>query len=315
MKHNILGKTGILVSELCFGTLVMGPLQADMDISTGMHLLEYAYDHGITLFDTAHLYRTYPYFQGLPPHKKQKMVINSKSYAYSYQDMIQQIEYGLKSIDRDYFDIFMLHEQESVMTLKGHSEALQAMKDAKKAGKIRAIGVSTHTVTLVRDLLLHPEFEVVHPIFNKASHGLREGSIEELMIALKALYEAGTGIFVMKPLGGGRLYLDFLESLQFVHHFPYKHAVAVGVKNEAEIDVNLAIFEDRYTDDMLPGLNLKEKKLFYRRDLCALCFECIEACHFDVISKGEDRVEFDLSKCVACGYCIGHCPHMAIRVL
>jgi aryl-alcohol dehydrogenase-like predicted oxidoreductase/ferredoxin len=315
VKINPLGKTGILVSELCFGTLVMGPLQANLDILEGQHLLEHAFDLGVTLFDTAHLYKTYPYFFEIPSHKKQNMVISSKSYAYTYLDMQKQIEDGLRAIGRDYFDVFMLHEQESVMTLKGHSEAIEAMKDAKKAGKIRSIGVSTHTVSLVRDLLLHPEFEVVHPIFNKASHGLREGNIEDMMEAVKNLYQGGAGIIVMKPLGGGRLYQDFLDSLKFTHHYPYKHSVACGVKNEAEIEVNIAIFEDRYTDSMLSKLSLKEKKLFYRRDLCALCEECLSFCHFDVISLGKDTIDFDLSKCVSCGYCIAHCPNMAIRVL
>lgn len=315
MKHNLLGNTGILVSELCFGTLVMGPLQANLDSSRGQHLLEYAFDHGITLFDTAHLYKTYPYFSGLPSHKKQKMIINSKSYAHTYSDMTNHIDEGLRAIGRDYFDVFMLHEQESVLTIKGHKEALRAMQDAKKAGKIRAVGLSTHTVTLVRDLLLHPEFEVVHPIFNQASHGLREGTIVEMMQALENLYQAGYGIFVMKPLGGGRLYQDFLASLNFVHHYPHKHAVAVGVKNEQEIDINIAIFEDRYSEEMAEKLQLKEKKLFYRRDLCALCQECLSFCHFDVIHQEENTMVFDLTKCVACGYCIAHCPNMAIRVL
>lgn len=315
MKYNPLGKTGIVVSELAFGTLVMGPLQANIEVSQGQRLLEYAFDRGITFFDTAHLYQTYPYFKGISDQKKQSMVINSKSYAYTYEEMTAQIEEGLHGIGRDYFDCFMLHEQESVLTLKGHQEALRAMIDAKKAGKIRAIGVSTHTVTLVRDLLLHPEFEVVHPIFNKASHGLREGTIEEMMTAVQNLYQAGVGIFVMKPLGGGRLYQDFLDSLQFVHQYPYHHAVAVGVKNEAEIKVNVAIFEDRYEESMRDTLSLHEKKLFYRRGLCALCGECIQFCHFGVISRGTDTMLFDLSKCVSCGYCIAHCPNIAIRVL
>jgi len=293
----------------------MGPLQANLPIPEGQHLLEYAFDLGITLFDTAHLYRTYPYFTGIPNHTKQKMVINSKSYAFTYTEMKEHIEKGLEAIGRDYFDIFMLHEQESVLTLKGHEDAFRAMEDAKKEGKIRSIGVSTHTVTLVRDLMLHPEFEVVHPIFNKASHGLREGNIDDMKKAVQKLYQAGMGIFLMKPLGGGRLYLDFLSSLQFVHEYPFKQAVAVGVKNEAEIEINIAIFEDRFEESMLKKLSLHEKKLFYRRDLCALCYECLEFCHFDVISKGEDTVVFDLAKCVSCGYCIAHCPHMAIRVL
>ena len=51
MKINQLGQTGILVSELCFGTLVMGPLQANLSIQDGSELLSFAFDLGINFFD------------------------------------------------------------------------------------------------------------------------------------------------------------------------------------------------------------------------------------------------------------------------
>ena len=55
MKYNILGRTGIKVSELCFGILPMGPLQADMPADEGGELLLSAMEQGITFFDTAQM--------------------------------------------------------------------------------------------------------------------------------------------------------------------------------------------------------------------------------------------------------------------
>lgn len=316
MKQNWLGRTGIKVSELCFGTLVMGPLQANLPVYEGSDLLAYALDLGVTFFDTAHLYQTYQYFKPLSPSQKQKMVINSKSYAYTYQDMMECIETDLKAIDRDYFDIFMLHEQESTLTLKGHQDAVQAMIKAKEQGKIRAIGVSTHSATLTRDLLFHPEFEVVHPLFNRVGQGMLHGTFEDMDKAIRLLYASGVGIYTMKSLAGGRLYLSFLEELTFIRDYPYKHAAAIGTKNKNEMAVDVAIFENRYEESMKNLLQLEEKKIFYRSDLCALCYRCIDACSSGVISKDAmGKLVFQWDQCCCCGYCIASCPQFALRVL
>lgn len=316
MKLNLLGKTGLQVSEICFGTLVMGPLQANLSVQEGSDLIAYALDLGINFFDTAHLYQTYPYFKSLSSSQKQKMVITSKSYDYTYQDMMECIETDLKAIKRDYFDIFMLHEQESTLTLKGHQDAFRAMVKAKEQGKIRAIGVSTHSATLVRDLLFHPEFEVVHPLFNRVGQGMLHGNFQDMDRSIRALYKSGVGIYTMKPLAGGRLYLTFLEELSFIRDYPYKHSVAIGTKNKNEIAVDVAIFENHYEESMKNMLQLEEKKIFYRSELCALCYQCIETCSSEVISKDPvGKLAFQWDKCCCCGYCIASCPQFALRVL
>ncbi|MDD4663276.1 MAG: aldo/keto reductase [Caldisericia bacterium] len=316
MNVNPLGCTGIPVSELCFGTLVIGPLQANLSIQDGSELLAYSLDLGINFFDTAELYLTYPYFKPLSISQKQRMVINSKSYAYAYRDMMDSIENGLKAIDRDYFDIFMLHEQESLLTLKGHQDALRAMIKAKEQGKIRAIGISTHSVQLTKDLLLHPEIEVVFPLFNRVGQGLLHGTFEEMDQAIQNLYKNGFGIFTMKPLAGGRLYQSFLEELTYMRDYPHKHAIAVGTKNKNEILVDVAIFENRYEESMKGLLQLTEKRIFYRSELCIFCYTCITTCSSKVISKTENgKLSFDWDKCCCCGYCIASCPQFALRVL
>jgi len=317
VNKKLLGSTQIVVSEMAFGTLVLSPLQANVSPKESQYLLEYAFEQGINFFDTAHLYQTYSFFTHIPSHIKNQMVISSKSYQPDYKGMMEEIEYGLKEINRDYFDIFMLHEQESIYTLKGHKGALEAIMDAKKQGKVRAIGISTHSVELTKQLLLHPEFEVIHPIFNQVGHGLIHGTLEQQIENIKNLYNAGVGLFVMKPLGGGRLYKDFYDSLSWIRDFPYKHAVAIGVKNKQELIVDIAIFEKTYSPEMAHDLHLEGKKLFYNRSLCCLCMQCTKACQFNALEycAEEDKIQIHYESCVTCGYCVAHCTSLALRIL
>jgi len=316
MNYKQLGKTPLRVSELCFGTLVMSPLQANLPLNEGQALLEYAIERGINFFDTAELYQSYAYFRSLSSSKKNSLVIASKSYAVDEKEMTKAIEECLQELDRDYIDIFKLHEQESVLTLKGHRGALEAMQKAKEQGKIRAIGVSTHSVKLVDQLALHPEYEVIHPLFNYMGHGYMHGTIEEQEENIKKLYLSGKGIYVMKPFGGGRFSMDFQTAFSYVDQYPYKHAIAIGMKNRAEIDANCALIEGTFHPDMIPSLRLHEKKLFYRRALCAGCLTCVDACPSNAIHASADggiRIHHD--SCVLCGYCLSKCPHLALRLL
>lgn len=67
----------------------------------------------------------------------------------------------------------MLHEQESLLTLKGHREALKRLKQFKDEGIIRAVGISTHFIGCVNATALFPEIEVIHPIINKRESGYK----------------------------------------------------------------------------------------------------------------------------------------------
>ncbi|WP_446916691.1 aldo/keto reductase, partial [Klebsiella pneumoniae] len=81
------------------------------------------------------------------------------------------VKKALKELDTDYIDIFMLHEQESLLTLKGHKGALNRLVELKEAGYIRAIGISTHFIGCVNATALFPEIEVIHPIINRRGVG------------------------------------------------------------------------------------------------------------------------------------------------
>nr|WP_250160186.1 aldo/keto reductase [Caloranaerobacter azorensis] len=63
MEYRNLGKTNIKVSRICFGSLTMGPLQANLPIETGANIIKYAYERGINFLDTAELYDNYEYIK------------------------------------------------------------------------------------------------------------------------------------------------------------------------------------------------------------------------------------------------------------
>jgi len=63
MKKYSLGKTGIKVTELCFGALPIGPLQANISVKKGAKLIRTALERGINFIDTAEVYQTYPHIK------------------------------------------------------------------------------------------------------------------------------------------------------------------------------------------------------------------------------------------------------------
>ena len=81
MQTTSLGRSGLKVSRLCFGTLTMSPLQKDLSPKEGARLLIHAYERGVTFLDTADLYGTYPHIS-LALKDAPDYVISTKAYCY-----------------------------------------------------------------------------------------------------------------------------------------------------------------------------------------------------------------------------------------
>ena len=81
MIYHELGRTGINVSKLCFGSLTMGPFQRNLTPAQGAALFECAFSHGVNFVDTAEIYGTYPHLREAV-RLKPDLVVCSKSYAY-----------------------------------------------------------------------------------------------------------------------------------------------------------------------------------------------------------------------------------------
>lgn len=316
MEKRKLGNTDIEVSRLCFGSLTMGPLQTKQSPEEGGRLLLHAFEKGINFVDTAELYQTYDHIgYALKNWDRSKVIIATKSYAYSKETGEASLKKALKDMGTDYVDFFLLHEQESDHTIRGHYEALEYFMKMKEAGYIRGLGISTHTVAAVEASLKYDEIQLIHPIVNVKGLGIQDGTIEEMLSALTKAHNLGKGIFGMKPLGGGNLLKNFQECFDFVLNLPILDSIAVGMQSKEELDVNVAIFEGKTIDQASLGkIQAKERKLdisFW----CQGCGICMDHCSHKALTIVDDKIQVDHDKCVLCSYCSQYCPNFCIKVI
>ncbi len=316
MEKRKLGNTGIEVSRLCFGSLTMGPLQTNQSPKEGGDLLLYGFDKGINFIDTAELYETYDHIgHALNYIDRDRLVIATKSYAYSSKTAEDSLKKALKEMGTDYIDFFLLHEQESEHTIRGHYEAIEYFLKMKEKGYIKGVGLSTHTIAGVKGSLKYKEIEVIHPIVNINGLGIQDGSIEDMLVALNDAHSLGKGIFGMKPLGGGNLLRDFRRCFDFVLNLPVLDSIAVGMQSREEIDVNVSIFEGREIDRLsLDKIKSKKRKL-HISNWCEVCGICVDHCSHKALKIANDRIEIDYGKCVLCSYCSSYCPNFCIKVI
>ena len=314
MQTRTLGRSSLTVSRLCFGTLTMSPLQCDLSPREGADLLVYAYERGVRFLDTADLYGTYPHIR-LALKDAPDYVISTKAYCYDQATAQAALERAFEGVGRDYIDLFMLHEQESLYTLRGHEEALVYLARQREKGHIGAVGVSTHFCGCVRAAPRFDMIDVIHPLINVGGIGIQDGTRQDMEDAIAAARAHNIGIFAMKPLGGGHLISSNAEALTYARDNPLLDSVATGMQSIAEIDANVAFFENApEADARLDGLKDRPRSIMVH-DWCEGCGRCAERCRQHAIAVVDGRATVDVEKCVFCGYCARVCPQFCIKVV
>lgn len=153
-----LGRTGLKVSRLCFGTMTIGSSQWKpwvLDKAEAKPVLERCLDLGITFFDTANWYSTGeserilgPTLMSLVP--RDRLVLATKAYypmsddpsdrGLSRKHLMSSIDASLQRLGTDYIDLFVVHAFDTGTPVE---ETMQALHDIVKAGKVRYLGAST----------------------------------------------------------------------------------------------------------------------------------------------------------------------------
>ncbi|MDK2936869.1 MAG: 1-deoxyxylulose-5-phosphate synthase [Eubacteriaceae bacterium] len=314
MKENQLGKTGIKVSRMCFGSLTIGPLQKNIKLSESRKIIARTLEQGVYFFDTADLYNTYDHLSHAIKIKKD-VVIATKSYDYTSEGVDLRLSRALKELGRDYVDIYMLHEQESEKTIEGHWEAIERLLYYKKIGAVRAIGISTHRVEGVLATLNFPEIEVVHPLINLTGIGIEDGGVKEMEAAIALAHQQGKGLYGMKPLGGGNLLAQKKACFDYVLGLKSLDAIAIGVQSVDEVDYNIKKFNGEMIDDELEKRLTQSEKSLMISDWCRGCGQCAAHCSHGAIQIINGQAVVDKERCVLCCYCSAYCHDFCIKVI
>lgn len=317
MKKVRLGQTQLEVSEMCFGALPMGPIQARISEEAGGDLILAALRQGVNFIDTAETYKTYPYIRRALDQFDGEVIIATKSPAQTYADMESSIELALKSLGREQIEIFLLHAARvTPAVFEERAGAFQCLVDYKEKGILKAIGISTHVVPVVRRAAEVPDVDIIFPIVNKLGMGIVDGSLEEMLDAIRIAHNAGKGLYGMKALAGGHLITEIKEAFDFVRKIPELSSIAVGMVRPEELEMNLKIFNDEELPAKLLSGNLKAtKKLHILTNICRGCGTCVKTCPNAALSLVDGKAQVDRDSCILCGYCNPVCPEFALRLI
>ncbi len=315
MEYRELGHTGLMVSRLCFGGLVIGPLQKNLSVEKGGEVIAEAFRLGVNFIDTADLYNTYQHIKRAMDITGIKPVISSKSYAYDREGAKKTVDRALTELGLDSIGCFLMHEQESEHTIRGHREALDYYLELKQQGVVKAVGLSTHHIAAVRAAANIPEIDVIHPITNIKGLGICDGTMDEMLVAIKEAHDNGKAIYGMKPFGGGNLLHSFKECLEFVSSIPYLHSIALGMQSIEEVRMNVELFNDlKNAGEKIKDYQPVNKKALHVDFWCEKCGKCVRRCKQNALSLENGKISVDYEKCVLCGYCSSSCPAFALKI-
>jgi predicted aldo/keto reductase-like oxidoreductase len=310
-----LGRTGLEVTPIGFGVLTIGQTQLNYQLEKGALLIRYALERGVNFLDTAQYYRTYPYIRKALQGTAFAPVIVSKCLRSSYIEMKAAVEEARVEMDRDVVDVFLLHEVRSADDWKRRAGAWEYLHEAKAKGFIKAIGISTHHVDVAEMCAGIHDIDVVFPLINYKSLGIRNGTEagkkEDMAAAILRNSEAGKGVFAMKVFGGGNLTGEYITALDYVSRLPGIDSLVIGFGYPHEIDRIIEYAEGVIDENYIP--DLISKKIRVDPGDCEGCGICVKRCPNKAMFINKYGVcEIDHTVCISCGYCAPVCPVRAI---
>ncbi|MBP7635737.1 aldo/keto reductase, partial [Candidatus Ozemobacteraceae bacterium] len=293
--------------------------QRGLDIEAGGDLLLKALEAGVRFIDTAQMYGSYPQVaSALRRWNGERPIVATKSAAKTEETMNAAIDEALSALGLPAIDVFLLHAVRDEADFHEREGALNALLAAKRAGRVHAIGASSHFVGVMRLLASDPRIDVLHPMLNRDGFGIIDESLDAMLAVLAGAKRQGKGVYAMKPLGGGHLRGDAKAALEWVLGRSEVDAIVVGMTGTAELEMNVATASNNPVEPDLERRAMRQqRRLFINEALCRHCGLCISLCQQKALSfqDGKKAPAIDEKKCIVCGYCAPGCPAFAIRII
>ena len=211
MDYRLLGRTGVRVSQLCFGTMSFG---GDADEAASAEMYRACRDAGINFYDTADQYskgRSEEILGALMKGHRDDLVVATKCFNPTGEDrnarggcrrhISRAVEASLKRLGTDRVDILFLHLTDPDTPIE---ESLRAMEDLVRAGKVLYPALSNHSAWMTQRALDVQErwgwsrLQVIEPMYNLVK---RQAEVEILPMA----QANGLAVIPYSPVGGGLL--------------------------------------------------------------------------------------------------------------
>jgi uncharacterized protein len=293
--YRTLGNTGLKVTALSFGCMT----------TSDESVIRRAADVGIIHFDTARSYQNGNNERmvgaALKGRRKQ-VVISSKSLATNRREAQDQLDTSLRELGTDYLDIWYLHSKSAPEDVT--DELLEVQRAAKKAGKIRFAGVSTHfnMDRMLDHLVKRGQTDVVLTTYNFSMRNVaaagQQSRQTDMTAAIQRARQAGMGIVAMKSMAGGvarvgrgdRLYGADPEALKNVLGTKGGALAAIKwvLRNESvdtaivcmtdheQFDENIRAMAEPYTDR--DERTLRTLLAYIGPNYCRMCGSCNGLC-------------------------------------
>jgi predicted aldo/keto reductase-like oxidoreductase len=240
-----LGKTGITTSLLGMGTGSVGVKHSSNQVKLGeakfKKLVRYAYDKGITYFDTADQYGSHIYLRealrGLP---RDRLFIQTKTHATTPEMARADIERFREELGVDYLDTLLMHCMQKGSWPIDRRPVMDTLAEAKAKGRIRAVGVSCHGMAPLKAAVdcdwVDVDLARINPVGGRA--GRMDGTPDEVAACLKAMHAKGKAVIGMKILAEGTLKTPEkqIESLRYVLGLGCLSCFVIGFESEQQID-------------------------------------------------------------------------------
>jgi aryl-alcohol dehydrogenase-like predicted oxidoreductase len=248
-----LGDTGLSVSKLGFGTYEFGVASFGINPEEGGRILTESHDLGVSLWDTSDDYGSHPHVAaGLRLVERDDVVVSTKTSARTRSQATKSLRNSLKELGTEYVDVFLLHEVKTDW-LKGSREVIRELEHEKKAGHLKAIGLSTHSVNVVKEASRFEALDVIMTICCKADQSmiskypdhipLEDGSIEEMIEATRSAHKSGKAVIAMKVLGTSAppLIADYRSAIESVARLDFVDAMIIGMRNLDQVKKNVRV--------------------------------------------------------------------------
>ncbi len=215
MKYRYLGRSGLLVSRICLGTMTFGMEDWGCDKSTSAALTHRFLEAGGNFIDTADMYSagvSEEYLgQALRDHRRDEIVLATKCWfrmnespnakGLSRKHMTEAFEASLRRLGCDYIDLYQVHGPDPFTPME---ETLRALDDLVTSGKVRSIGCSNYFAwQIARAAGISKRLGLARFVSGQHMYNLLRRDIEREI--LPACAAEGLGMLCWSPLAGGML--------------------------------------------------------------------------------------------------------------